>query len=241
MASGWTSPYLTHHPVFTSAAEAVTALRDGWQRLREAIERADDDQLEVTTAGYTYAAEPPRGGVCVAGPPGPAHPATRFIAGTLTEIGHHGTQIGALRDLYAWRQIDRAHGNLKDHRHNRQACRSACGRTYPTRQRCRSRHQLTRGRGWPSWSPIFRFRPSTGGRRAPAGPASRLAGRDRRIPNGLQPAPPTRSGRSRTCAPARRHPPRCPASTGPRGSRPRRPAAPLPARCPPRASAPGRT
>ena len=66
MASGWTSPYLTQHPVFTSAAEAVTALRDGWQRLREAIERADDDQLEVTTAGYTYAAEPPRGGVCVA-------------------------------------------------------------------------------------------------------------------------------------------------------------------------------
>jgi hypothetical protein len=33
MASGWTSPYLTHHPIFTSAAEAVTALRDGWQRL----------------------------------------------------------------------------------------------------------------------------------------------------------------------------------------------------------------
>ena len=103
MASGWTSPYLTHHPIFTSAAEAVTALRDGWQRLREAIERADDDQLEVTTAGYTYAAEPPRGGLCVAGPPGPAHPATHFIAGTLTEVGHHGTQIGALRDLYAWR------------------------------------------------------------------------------------------------------------------------------------------
>ena len=65
MASGWTSPYLTHHPIFTSAAEAVAALRDGWQRLREAIERADDDQLEVTTAGYTYAAEPPEGGLCV--------------------------------------------------------------------------------------------------------------------------------------------------------------------------------
>jgi hypothetical protein len=29
----------------------VTALRDGWQRLREAIEQADDDQFEVTTAG----------------------------------------------------------------------------------------------------------------------------------------------------------------------------------------------
>jgi DinB superfamily len=108
MASGWTSPYLTHHPIFTSAAEAVSQLRDGWQRLRGAIERAGDDQLEVTTAGYTYAAEPPRGGLCVAGPPGPAHPATHFIAGTLTEVGHHGTQIGALRDVYAWRRLTAA-------------------------------------------------------------------------------------------------------------------------------------
>jgi hypothetical protein len=108
MASGWTSPYLTHHPVFTNAAEAVTALRDGWQRLREAIERAGDGQLEVMTAGYTYAAEPPRGGVCVLGPPGPAHPAAHFIAGALNEVSHHGTQIGTLRDLYAWRQTDRA-------------------------------------------------------------------------------------------------------------------------------------
>jgi hypothetical protein len=104
VASGWTAPYLTHHPIFTSAAEAVSALRDGWQRLRGAIERADDDQLEVTTAGYTYAAEPPRGGLCVAGPPGPAHPATHFIVATLNEVGHHGTQIGALRDAYAWRR-----------------------------------------------------------------------------------------------------------------------------------------
>ena len=101
MASGWTSPSLTHHPIFTSAAEAVNQLRDGWQRLREAIERAGDDQLEVTTAGYTYAA-----GVLplVAGPPGSAHTATHFIAATLTEVGHHGTQIGALRDVYAWRR-----------------------------------------------------------------------------------------------------------------------------------------
>jgi hypothetical protein len=104
MASGWTSPYLAHHPVFTSAAEAVTALRDGWQRLRATIERADDGQLEATAAGYTYAAQPPRDGLCVAGPPGPAHSATHFIAGTLTEVGHHATQIGALRDGYAWRR-----------------------------------------------------------------------------------------------------------------------------------------
>jgi hypothetical protein len=72
MASGWTSPYLAHHPVFTSAAEAVSQLRDGWQRLHGAIERAGDHQLQVTAAGYTHAAEPPRSGLCAAGPPGPA-------------------------------------------------------------------------------------------------------------------------------------------------------------------------
>ena len=53
MASGWTSPYLAHHPVFTSAAEAVSQLRDGWQRLHGAIERADDHQLEVTAGSLT--------------------------------------------------------------------------------------------------------------------------------------------------------------------------------------------
>ena len=30
-----------------------------------------------------------------------------FFAGALTEVSHHGTRIGALRDLFAWRQIDR--------------------------------------------------------------------------------------------------------------------------------------
>src|SRR6266568_9547433 len=90
---------------------------DLWQGLRGAIEQADDDQLEMTTAGYTYAAEPPRGGLCVAGPPGPAHPATHFIAATLNEVGHHGTQIGALRDAHAWRHIDRGpHGDLRGSR-----------------------------------------------------------------------------------------------------------------------------
>ena len=29
MDTGWTSPYLTHHPVFTDAADATTAMRDG--------------------------------------------------------------------------------------------------------------------------------------------------------------------------------------------------------------------
>ena len=27
-----------------------------------------------------------------------------FGAGALNEVGHHGTQIGALRDVYAWRR-----------------------------------------------------------------------------------------------------------------------------------------
>jgi len=36
MASGWTSPYLTHHPIFTRAAEAVIALRGGWRSRQEA-------------------------------------------------------------------------------------------------------------------------------------------------------------------------------------------------------------
>ena len=36
---------------------------------------------------------------------------------TLNEVGHHGTQIGALRDLYAWRNIDRRrHGDLRGSR-----------------------------------------------------------------------------------------------------------------------------
>src|SRR4051794_11329057 len=29
-SSGWTSPYLTHHEIFTSADRAVSVLRDGW-------------------------------------------------------------------------------------------------------------------------------------------------------------------------------------------------------------------
>ncbi|SRR5579875_164794 len=103
LASGWTSPYLSHHPIFTSAADAVAALRSGWERLRRRLERADDEQLTVTSASYTYAAVPPRGGVCVLGPAGPALSARRVIANTLVEISHHGAQIGVLRDLYAWR------------------------------------------------------------------------------------------------------------------------------------------
>jgi len=101
--SGWTSPYLTHHPIFTSAADATAALRDGWASLRAAIERTTDEQFETPAHRYTYAAAPMSDGLCALGPPGPEQPATFFVAGTLNEVSHHATQICTLRDLYAHR------------------------------------------------------------------------------------------------------------------------------------------
>ena len=103
MPTGWTSPYLAHHPMFTNATDAVSVFRSGWETLRRAIEGTDDDGLEVLAARYTYAPEAPRDGLCVIGPPGPLHPAGFFVAGTLNEISHHGTQICTLRDLYTFR------------------------------------------------------------------------------------------------------------------------------------------
>jgi hypothetical protein len=101
MASGWTSPYLTHHKIFTNAADATAGLRDGWSGLREALDRTTDEQLEVHTSRYTYANAPMRDGLCVLGPPGPEHAATFFVAGALNEVSHHASQICVLRDLYA--------------------------------------------------------------------------------------------------------------------------------------------
>ena len=101
IASGWTSPYLTHHPIFATAHEAATAFWEGWEALRSALVGASDDQLELTSPDYTYAYEPMRGGLCVLGPPGLARPSTLVIARALNEIAHHSGQICTLRDLYA--------------------------------------------------------------------------------------------------------------------------------------------
>jgi hypothetical protein len=101
MASGWTSPYLTHHPVFASAADAVETMRGGWTALLEVLERTGDEALEVQVPRYTYAPAPPRDGVLALGPPGPTHRADFFVASTLNEVSHHATQICTLRDLYA--------------------------------------------------------------------------------------------------------------------------------------------
>ena len=102
LASGWTSPYLTHHPVFSRAPDATASLRAGWNAFRSALEAADDVQLELRTPGYTYKAEPPRAGLLALGPPGPERPVFLYVAATLNEISHHGAQMCALRDLYRW-------------------------------------------------------------------------------------------------------------------------------------------
>jgi hypothetical protein len=103
MASGWSSPYLAHHEIFLSAERAVSVLRDGWSSLRASVESASDEELARPVRRYTYAAEPPSGGVFLAGPPGDEHPAAYFVVGTIHEVVHHATQVCTLRDLYAHR------------------------------------------------------------------------------------------------------------------------------------------
>jgi hypothetical protein len=102
LASGWTSPYLSEHRIFSQASEATETLRTGWDDLRVALERVDDEQLEQPVAQYTYASAPRRGGLLALGPPGPTLPAFSPVASALNEIGHHATQICVLRDLHRW-------------------------------------------------------------------------------------------------------------------------------------------
>jgi hypothetical protein len=99
--SGWTSPYLTHHPVFSDPTEAVEAMRGGWQALQASLEVATDEQLELPTRPYSYGPGRPSGGVLAPRDrPGPDTTGTRLVVGVLNEISHHGTQICTLRDLY---------------------------------------------------------------------------------------------------------------------------------------------
>jgi len=96
--SGWTSPYLSAHRVFTSAADAVDTMRDGWRKLKTAVEGATDEALERPTRGYSYSDEP--GPPALGKEPGPPTYGAAVIAAALHEISHHGTQICVLRDLY---------------------------------------------------------------------------------------------------------------------------------------------
>jgi hypothetical protein len=105
-ATGWTSPYLTHHQVFTSAASAVESMQAGWGALKAALLAAPDERLERITRRYTYGSGRPAGGVLVRGTePGPATPGVAIVAGALHEISHHSTQICMLRDLYRARKV----------------------------------------------------------------------------------------------------------------------------------------
>jgi hypothetical protein len=90
-ASGWTSPYIATHPMFTTAADAVGAMRAGWQALGAALRSADDEELERPTAFWGY------------GGPGPMGTGAQIVGCILNEVSHHGTQIGVLRDLYRLR------------------------------------------------------------------------------------------------------------------------------------------
>ena len=90
-ASGWTSPYIAAHPIFTTAEEAVTAMQTGWRALDSALRSATDEQLERPTPFWGY------------GGPGPMGTGAQIIGSILNEVSHHGTQIGVLRDLYRLR------------------------------------------------------------------------------------------------------------------------------------------
>ena len=89
--SGWTSPYIASHPIFTTAGEAVGSMRAGWRELDAALQSSSDEQLERPVRFWGY------------GGPGPMGTGAQVIASILNEVSHHGTQICALRDLYRLR------------------------------------------------------------------------------------------------------------------------------------------
>ena len=102
LASGWTSPYLSYHPVFLSAHDATATLRAGWNTLGTALENATDEHLERPAPRPTYSVEPPRAGLAVLGPPGAERPGYFSVAAVLNEVSHHGAQVCTVRDLYWW-------------------------------------------------------------------------------------------------------------------------------------------
>jgi len=86
--SGWTSPYLSPHPAFTSGEEAVEHMRSGWRALIGRLREAGDGDLARPTDVWTYGeARPPASGA-------------QIVASILHEVAHHGSQICTLRDLY---------------------------------------------------------------------------------------------------------------------------------------------
>ena len=87
--SGWTTPYLADHPVFSTSSDAVDATRAGWRALDQALRGSTDEALERITRFWGYP-----------GYPGSPAPGYQILANILNEISHHGTQVCMLRDLY---------------------------------------------------------------------------------------------------------------------------------------------
>lgn len=83
--SGWTSPYIAEHPMFTSAAPAVESFQSGWKDLQSALQSASDKQLEQDTK-YWGGGRPALG--------------YQIVVCMLNEVSHHCTQICVLRDFY---------------------------------------------------------------------------------------------------------------------------------------------
>jgi hypothetical protein len=92
-ASGWTSPYISEHPIFITADDAVTTMRSGWKALNTALRSATDEQLERPTRFWGY------------GGAGPMGTGAQVVGSILNEVSHHGTQICVLRDLYRFRTV----------------------------------------------------------------------------------------------------------------------------------------
>ena len=88
--SGWTSPTLGDHPVFSASSQAVEAIGTGWRGLDQAIRASTDEGLDQVTRLWSYPG--------YLGPP-PAQ-GYRIISSILNEIRHHGTQVCMVRDLY---------------------------------------------------------------------------------------------------------------------------------------------
>jgi hypothetical protein len=87
--SGWTSPYMTEHPVFSAPDEAVDVMRAGWQALQHSIRVSTDEGLEQATRFWSYSDEP-----------GPSVQGYQILVSILNEVSHHGTQACTMRDLY---------------------------------------------------------------------------------------------------------------------------------------------
>jgi hypothetical protein len=87
--SGWTAPYMSEHPVFSTPTEAVDVMRTGWRALDHAIRASTDEGLDQATRFWSYSDDP-----------GPSVLGYQILVSILNEVSHQSTQVCMLRDLY---------------------------------------------------------------------------------------------------------------------------------------------